>query len=297
MRVTTDPGTDLNPVAATDARGRVWIAWQGFRNGNLEILAAVQNGDALRARSAWSRSPQAATGTPPSRRRPTARWRSPGTPTTRAITTSGSAACAPTRAFAWTRPLPVAASRNFEARSSLAYDAQSRLWVAYEASTVKWGKDFGAYETTGVALYQDHNIRVKCFQGSQSLTTAGSLDERLPGRDAGGSVLGPRGRRRGPQPRPSRCRTPASPPKRVRNASPHPPRAAAQQLPAHRRRPEGAVYLSFRTPVARAVARGHGLVGERASTTAAKWKGPIFVPRTDGLLDARAAWRPSRPGT
>ena len=42
MRLTTDPGTDVNPVATTDAQGRVWVAWQGFRNHNLEILAAAQ---------------------------------------------------------------------------------------------------------------------------------------------------------------------------------------------------------------------------------------------------------------
>ena len=45
VRVSNHPGTDLNPVAATDSRGRVWVAWQAFRSGNLEILAAVQNGD------------------------------------------------------------------------------------------------------------------------------------------------------------------------------------------------------------------------------------------------------------
>ena len=61
--------------------------------------------------------------------------------------------------YKWIPPIPVAASQNFEARSSVAYDAQSRLWVAYEASDTKWGKDFGAYETTGVALYQGHNSR------------------------------------------------------------------------------------------------------------------------------------------
>src|SRR5262249_9804922 len=31
MRLTMDPGTDINPVAATDAKGRVWAAWQAFR--------------------------------------------------------------------------------------------------------------------------------------------------------------------------------------------------------------------------------------------------------------------------
>src|SRR5450759_4960388 len=43
IRVTTDPGTDLFPVAATDSSGRVWVTWQAFRNNNLEILASVQN--------------------------------------------------------------------------------------------------------------------------------------------------------------------------------------------------------------------------------------------------------------
>ena len=45
IRLTSDPGTDIFPVAATDATGRVWVAWQGFRNNNLEILTAAQNGD------------------------------------------------------------------------------------------------------------------------------------------------------------------------------------------------------------------------------------------------------------
>ena len=45
IRLTSDPGTDLFPVAATDASNRVWVAWQGFRNNNLEVLAAAQTGD------------------------------------------------------------------------------------------------------------------------------------------------------------------------------------------------------------------------------------------------------------
>ncbi len=26
----------------------------------------------------------------------------------------------------------------------------------------KWGKDFGAYDTTGIGIYQNHNIEVRC---------------------------------------------------------------------------------------------------------------------------------------
>ena len=38
-------------MAATDASGRVWVAWQAFRNNNLEILAAAQKGDRFTARN------------------------------------------------------------------------------------------------------------------------------------------------------------------------------------------------------------------------------------------------------
>ena len=33
VRLTTDAGPDLNPVATTDSSGRVWVAWQGLSRG------------------------------------------------------------------------------------------------------------------------------------------------------------------------------------------------------------------------------------------------------------------------
>src|SRR5204863_801889 len=145
--------TDINPVAATDAGGRVWVAWQAFRNGNLEVLAAAQNGDKFTPETTVSFSKMSD-------------W-------------DPSIAAAPNGevAVAWDTydkgdydvyfrrlradgnsikmdaPVPVAATTNFEARASAAYDSKNRLWVAYEASATKWGKDFGAYETSGIALY------------------------------------------------------------------------------------------------------------------------------------------------
>ena len=166
MRVTSDAGTDLNPVAVTDAGGRVWIAWQAFRRGNLEVLAAAQNGDGFGAERAVSFS------------------RASDWDPAIAAGPNGDVAVswdtydkgdydvwfrrmrAGAGGVAMDAPAPVAASGNFEARSSLAFDAKNRLWVAYEASADKWGKDFGAYDTSGVALYQGHNVRVKCFDGT-----------------------------------------------------------------------------------------------------------------------------------
>jgi hypothetical protein len=31
IRLTTDPGPDINPALITDLAGNLWLAWQGFR--------------------------------------------------------------------------------------------------------------------------------------------------------------------------------------------------------------------------------------------------------------------------
>src|SRR5262249_21395405 len=40
----------------------------------------------------------------------------------------------------------VAGSARFEARPSAVYDAEGRLWIAYEEGPEQWGKDYGALE-------------------------------------------------------------------------------------------------------------------------------------------------------
>ena len=253
MRVTSDPGTDVNPVAATDS--------QGPRVGRLAGLPQRQSGDPgrraerrqVQPRERRFPSRRRAIGIRPSPPRRTAKWRYPGTPTTRAITTSTSAACVRRAAASrWIRPTPVAATQNFEARSSVAYDSKNRLWVAYEASEKKWGKDFGAYETTGVALYQDHNVKVKCFPGKDAFATADDLPKRCPAADAAqrrarreeeGRAAGLGRRSRSAR----RCRTRRWPPRRAPSLTPQCAAAAAEQLSAGSRRiPTGTVYLTFR---------------------------------------------------
>src|SRR4029077_18866292 len=38
-------GSDISPVATTDAAGRVWVAWQGARNNVFRILERHQMAD------------------------------------------------------------------------------------------------------------------------------------------------------------------------------------------------------------------------------------------------------------
>ena len=76
-------------------------------------------------------------------------------------------------------PVAIAASANFEARSSVAYDAAGRLWIGYEASDEKWGKDFGVYDTKGVSLYRGQTVHVRCLQAGRLYEPKGSLDAAL----------------------------------------------------------------------------------------------------------------------
>ncbi len=67
-------------------------------------------------------------------------------------------------------PVAIAATEDFEAHASIAFDARNRLWAAYEVSGPRWGKNFGAYETAGTPLYEDRDIRVKCFDAPRHLS-------------------------------------------------------------------------------------------------------------------------------
>jgi hypothetical protein len=299
IRLTSDAGTDVNPVAATDASGRVWVAWQGYRNNNLEVLAAAQDGDKFSNEAVVSFS--------------------------RASDWDPAIAAAPNgevavswdtydkgdydvyfRRLRWDSgvrmdvPVPVAASQNFEARSSVAYDAQSRLWVAYEASDTKWGKDFGAYETTGVALYQDHHLRVKCFQGANAFDP-GDIERALPG--GGGAALARpnAGRKKGKAkaaaiagrsmalPDPSLAADPG-------NASPAAPPLPLNSFPRLAADPSGSIYLTFRTPVEGHTPMGSVWMQNVVYHDGQDWKGPILIPQTDAWLDERAAVIATAPG-
>jgi hypothetical protein len=306
VRVTSDPGTDLNPVAATDSQGRVWTAWQAFRNGNLEILAAVQDGNRFSPEATISFSPASD-------------WDP-------AIATSANGEVAVSwdtydkgdydvyfrrlrtegKQIQMDAPTPVAATQNFEARSSVAYDAKNRLWVAYEASEKKWGKDFGAYETTGVALYQGHNLKVKCFAGQDAFATADDLAEALPG-PPGPPQGRPGARKKGRKQifQPASDGIPASPEmpnpaiaaSRPPNGNSQPPRLPLNSFPRLATDSDGTVYLAFRSVGSQARSPvGSTWVEHVSYFDGSGWKGPLFIPHTDGLLDGRSAMTAVSPG-
>jgi hypothetical protein len=70
----------------------------------------------------------------------------------------------------------VASSPRFEARPSLCYDPQGRLWIAYEEGPEKWGKDYGALDAEdGNPLYNRRSVRVVCLQNGKLFKPAAEL--------------------------------------------------------------------------------------------------------------------------
>ena len=299
-RLTTDPGTDLFPVATTDAGGRVWVAWQGFRNNNLEILTTAQTGDTFAPETIVSTSPASD-------------W-------------DPAIAAAPDGevAISWDTydkgdydvylrrvrftdqiglddPIPIAATLNFEARSSLAYDPQNRLWIAYEVSGPKWGKDYGAYDTTGIALYHNHTIQVRCLIGNDLFVTNDDLAKTLPGAPANQLFLPTFPGPYGPQPDPALASN------RKPNAGvgfSEPQDGPKNSFPRLATDPDGTVYLAFRQIA------GNGLSSSQATGQSVgtiwtgaivyfdgnQWHGPAVLADSEAVGDNRPSILALGPG-
>jgi len=160
VRITTEAGADMDPAAATDAKGNVWVAWQGWRNGRAAIMVSSHAGGGFSAARvlAASRGNEwnpaiAADGNG----RVTVAWdtyENGNYDVMMRTATNGT----------WGKVVPVAATARYEAYPSIAYDPTGRLWVAYEEGAERWGKDFGAHSSTGIALYQGRAVRLRGFE-------------------------------------------------------------------------------------------------------------------------------------
>jgi len=178
IKISNAAGSDVFPAATTAADGRVWVAWQGWRNGRGQIFAATQNGDAFAA-------PQTIASTT-------------GNEWNAAIAAAANGAVTVAwdsyrnghydvflRTFSngkWNGEIPAATTARYEAHPSIAYAPDNRLWLAYEEGSEKWGKDMGADESSGIALYQGRVIRVRAFEpDGKPMNTAADIGAMLPG--------------------------------------------------------------------------------------------------------------------
>jgi hypothetical protein len=183
VQLTRMPGSDFHVVAATDAAGTVWFAWQGWRKDNYEILVASQTAGS-------------------------------GTTEPRVISQSTANDWSPAIVadskggvyVAWDtydkgnydvwlcnvarddRKWTIADSSRFEGRPHLACDKNDRIWIAYEEGDEQWGKDFahegnvtnvGLKKNAGFALYVNRTVKVKCLAAERLKQPAGTLERVL----------------------------------------------------------------------------------------------------------------------
>jgi hypothetical protein len=290
VQISKETGSDVDPVAATDSTGRVWVAWQGWRNGKAGIFSAFQKGNAFSAPAAVSKSsgnewnPAIAADR---NGHVTVAWDSYRKGNYDVYLRTAAAG------GAWGAETAVAATPRYEAYPSIAYDGSGRLWVAYEEGGRGWGKDFGAYNSEGVALYQGRAIRIRGFgpDGRQVELSSdvGSVLPGIPrprvdnmGRQSGDEALDPK-------------------PENAKNRSAN---QAAQNLQNPRNTMprllvdgSGRIWLAFRsahptwwTPI------GTVWTEYVVSLDGSEWTKPIFVTHSDNLLDNRPALVSAKPG-
>jgi hypothetical protein len=291
VRLSKEAGSDIDPVATTDSQGRVWVAWQGWRNGKASIFAATQNRNSFSTPAGVSASGGnewnpaiAADGSG----RVTVAWdsyRNGDYDIYMRTATSGS----------WDKEIPAAASAHYEAYPSIAYDSAGRLWMAYEEGGERWGKDFGAYDTTGLALYQGRAVRLVGFnRDGRALRPTADPGAVMPGvpalraearvrqSDAGQQWMTPDPQNSKTRPENSAARNVQAP----KNTSPR------LQIDSSDR-----IWLALRSahpiwwnPI--------GTVWSEyvISYDGAQWTGPIFLSHSDNVLDNRPALVSPRAG-
>ena len=287
-RVTSHPGPDLSPAAATASDGAVWVTWQGYR-GSFDALVARQVDDRFSAEQRVSTSDE-----------------SDWAPRIAAAGNGDVAVSWDTydngdydvyarlmfygADFELDDPVAVAASHLFEARSSVAFDSDDRLWIAYEESFAGWGKDFGAYETTGSGLYQDTTVRLKVLEGGRLYEPgAGVADvfETTPASNP--NNRGPR--RFDEEPQHASQPNPELAERRAPNLTPYPRgKIAREGYPRLSIDESGNVFLAYRTSAGDIWGPlGTTWFEHVARFDGEAWEGPIYVGRSDGILDQRPA--------
>jgi hypothetical protein len=286
VQISSEVGADVNPVAATDASGRVWIAWQGWRNGVAAIYTAHQDGKGFTKPEKISNS-NADEWDPAITADRTGRiavaWDSyrNGNYDVYIRTYSGNG---------WGGEIPVAATPLYEAYPSLAYDGTGRLWIAYEVGARNWGKDWGAYETSGVSVYQGRLVKLRGVEPDGSLVDVNPPPDSVltgvpnvrvdrPGMQGDSQLVSLALDRDYPL-----FRLPHEGPNRFRDVD-------RNSLPRLAVDSSGRIWLAFRTPHPAWFNPVLGTVWHEyvISFDGKAWTPPIFLDHSDNLLDNRPA--------
>ncbi len=178
VRLTEHPLPDINPRLASDGRGRLAVAWQGFRGRHSNIFVRT-----FETGAGWSDAVRV-TGRPANDWEPAVAFDSRGTvwvaydsyargnyDVLLAGVRDGEVAVPETA---------VARTQAYEAKATVAVDAADRVWVAWEVGGSNWGKDTGYNlrgRQPGVRIGADREVRVAAYAGGRLLGPAQPLQE------------------------------------------------------------------------------------------------------------------------
>jgi hypothetical protein len=182
VRLTDDAGPDIWHAMTTDQRGRAWLVWQGFRDGQADVFARCVDGDgwhdSIRVSTAKANDWNPVVAADPKTDRVWVAWDTyeSGDYGIRVRALSGG-------------PAPKLGeilcpdnSPVFQAHPSLACDRAGRLWLAWDQSGPQWGKDAGHQVTknAGTRLYHDRRLRVACLVDGKWQEPEADLLQALP---------------------------------------------------------------------------------------------------------------------
>ncbi len=290
LTISKASGSDVFPVATTDAQGRVWVAWQGWREGRAAIFSATQQDNGFSSPQQVSNSsanewnPAIAAD---SRGAVSVAWDSYRNGSYDVYVRTASS-------DSWGSEIPAAATARYEAYPSIAYDPQGTLWIAYEEGAEGWGKDFGAYKTYGVPLYQARAIRLV------GLSSSGRLID--PGVDVGTVLPGIGDLREDNPSRQSDVTGWEKPDQSAASRRPQDVDSLGNQnvrntLPRLQADASGRIWLAFRSmsPVVWSIL-GTSWSEYVTSFDGKVWTDPVYLFRSDNTLDNRPALVSRGPG-
>ncbi len=171
-RLTDHPLPDINHHFVADGAGKLWLAWQGFRDGQSDIfLRSNEDGR-------WSEARQVTSN-------PANDW-SPVV----AVNSAGHATVAwdsyrngnydvflrTLRGGQWSEEMAAASGPAAEISPTAVYDKQDRLWIAYLDAGVNWAKDSGGRSLgvtqSGTRIGDRRELRMAVLQNGQWMQPA-----------------------------------------------------------------------------------------------------------------------------
>ena len=176
-RLTTAPGSDIYHAMTADAAGNLYLVYQSSRAGNFDIYLRIFDG------AKWSGEVRVSTD-PADDWEPAVAAARDGRVTVVWDTYAKGNYDVVCRTWSGGKPgpvVPIAATGAFEARASAQYDAQGRLWLAWEEGDWNWGKDYGnLIPEGGRGLLARRQTRVAVLSNGRRLEPRAPIADSLP---------------------------------------------------------------------------------------------------------------------